>query len=145
MGTAPIINANSFNYVIATAYYSLDETWTDLVRQNYGGNITWLPKEAIETDCLVLPVSLKTVEKEAFKGGNFTYVKMPEGLTMIDSRAFADCINLRFIEIPVSTTSIAADAFDGVNSLTILGKQGSYAQIYAESQGYMFRSVSEIQ
>ena len=143
-GCAPAINSNSFSSIIASAYYSSDETWTDLVKQNYGGIITWLPMESIEMDSLVLPTSLKTVGEEAFMGGNFTYVKMPEGATRIDSRAFAYCMNMRFIEIPTSTTSIATDAFDGVNGLTIIGKTGSYAQTYAETNGLIFSSSGEM-
>ena len=100
--------------------------------------------ESIEMDSLVLPTSLKTVGEEAFMGGNFTYVKMPEGATRIDSRAFAYCMNMRFIEIPTSTTSIATDAFDGVNGLTIIGKTGSYAQTYAETNGLIFSSSGEM-
>ena len=43
-GNAPIIGYSAFLYVTATAYYPAnDPTWTEDVRQNYGGEITWVP------------------------------------------------------------------------------------------------------
>ena len=86
----------------------------------------------------ILPASLTTIEAEAFAGGAFSYVKLPEGATTIGSRAFADCPSLRYIYIPEATTGIAADAFSGVSGLTILGKSGSYAEFYAQRNGYAF-------
>ena len=53
-------------------------------------------------------------------------------------RAFADCGNLRDIYIPESTVKIAEDAFEGVSGLTIHGKEGSYAEFYAEKHHYAF-------
>ncbi|MDO5137436.1 MAG: leucine-rich repeat protein [Oscillospiraceae bacterium] len=42
-GNAPTIASDTFNNVTATAYYPAnDPTWTEDVRQNYGGNITWV-------------------------------------------------------------------------------------------------------
>ena len=46
-GPAPSIGANAFQNVTATAYYPAnDPSWTEEVRQNYGGTITWVPYEA---------------------------------------------------------------------------------------------------
>ncbi len=43
-GDAPSIGERSFNGVTTTAYYPANNaTWTDAVKQNYGGNITWKP------------------------------------------------------------------------------------------------------
>lgn len=49
-GHAPVMSADKygefliFGGITATAYYpENDETWTDDVLQNYGGNITWVP------------------------------------------------------------------------------------------------------
>ena len=41
-GSAPTFGNNVFGGVTAAAYYYPDETWTEDVRQNYGGNITWV-------------------------------------------------------------------------------------------------------
>ena len=41
-GSAPTIGESAFGSVTATAYYPApDSTWTEEVRQNYGGTITW--------------------------------------------------------------------------------------------------------
>lgn len=45
-GDAPFFWDDSFSSVTANAYYPAgNDTWTDEVRQNYGGNITWIPYE----------------------------------------------------------------------------------------------------
>ena len=42
LGSAPTFENDVFSNVTATAYYPAeDETWTESVRQNYGGTITW--------------------------------------------------------------------------------------------------------
>ena len=87
---------------------------------------------------LVLPASLTEIEKEAFAGGAFTYVKLPENLEWIDSRAFANCPNLAYIYISDFTMDIAYDAFYGDSGLTILGSDGSYAEDYAADHHYSF-------
>ena len=46
-GDAPSIGESCFTGVTATAYYPADnDTWTETVLQNYGGNITWIVKGA---------------------------------------------------------------------------------------------------
>ena len=94
--------------------------------------------EKLEPD-LVLPRALTVIEEEAFEGGVFTYVKLPENTTTIRSKAFANCRNLKHIYIPETTTIIASDAFSGVdNLLTIHGVKGSYAEFYAGKYGFQF-------
>lgn len=96
--------------------------------------------EDIQGDMAVLPQAMKIIEEEAFMNTSFYYVVLPESATTIESKAFANCGNLKYIYIPESTKNIASDAFQNVTSLTIYGKFGSYAQTYAEQHGYTFRS-----
>jgi hypothetical protein len=43
MGNAPAFDPQTFYNVAATAFYPMDNTtWTEDVRQNYGGTITWM-------------------------------------------------------------------------------------------------------
>ena len=87
----------------------------------------------------VLPADLQEIGEQAFSGCDFKYVVIPEGTTAIKSRAFSDCANLRIISIPESVTSIASDAFSGVpDGLMIEGTEGSYAEYYAERNGFTF-------
>jgi hypothetical protein len=92
---------------------------------------------------MILPSSLDTIGEEAFAGGAFKYVRLPEGATAIGKRAFADCPNLRDIYIPESTVSIMYDSFEGVSELTIHGKEGSYAEFYAINCGYHFLAETD--
>ena len=90
---------------------------------------------------LVLPAKLRSIEKEAFSGGAFTYVKLPDNAVSIGSRAFANCPNLAYVYIPQAIENISADAFSGLAGLTILGKEGSYAETYAQQNGITFMPV----
>ena len=71
---------------------------------------------------LKLPAMLRTIDVEAFRGGTFQYVIVPEGCATIGSRAFADCVNLFYIRIPSTVKTIAQDAFDGCNAGLIIDK-----------------------
>ena len=87
---------------------------------------------------VILPENLTEIEDEAFIGTAISYVRLPEGITRIGSRAFADCPNLHRIYIPESCTSIAADVFTPGIDLTIYGQDGSYAEFYAGRHGFDF-------
>lgn len=87
---------------------------------------------------VILPENLTEIEDEAFIGTAISYVRLPEGITRIGSRAFADCPNLHRIYIPESCTSIAADVFTPGIDLTIYGQDGSYAEFYAGNHGFDF-------
>lgn len=86
----------------------------------------------------ILPASLTAIESEAFEGGAFAYARLPDGVTQIERRAFADCPNLLDVDIPSSATSIDPQAFAGVSNLTIHGAEGSYAEFYASKYGFAF-------
>ena len=85
---------------------------------------------------LILPTSLTSIEEEAFSGGVFTYAVLPDGVSNISSKAFADCPNLKHIEIPADEITIAKDAFSGVTGLTIHCHADSDAYWYAQRYGY---------
>ena len=91
---------------------------------------------------MVLPAELTSISSEAFAGGGFTYIKLPDKCITIGPRAFADCPNLMYVEIPNEKVEIASSAFAGVNGLTILGVSGSTAEAYAAAHGYTFIAVS---
>lgn len=79
-----------------------------------------------------LPSDLKTIEAEAFEGDKaIEKVVLPDGVTTIGSRAFADS-SLESINLPRSLTSIAADAFEESPNVVANVKSGSYAMTYCE-------------
>ena len=86
----------------------------------------------------VLPASLHTVESEAFTGGAFTYVLIPETVAHIDSAAFAFCPKLAYAQFAGADTEIDASAFDGVTGLTIIAPGGSTAEAFASAHGFDF-------
>lgn len=87
---------------------------------------------------LVLPASLHTVESEAFTGGAFTYVLIPETVTRIDGGAFASCPKLAYAQFAGADTVIDPAAFDGVTGLTIIAPGGSTAETFAAAHGFDF-------
>ena len=60
-------------------------------------------------DILLMPQSYP----EAFEGLPMDAVIVPDGCTIISSRAFADCENLIYARIPADASDIADDAFEG--------------------------------
>ena len=80
-----------------------------------------------EVNSCNLPAGLKVIEEEGFAGIDAVIVRIPDGCTEIQSKAFLNCANLRRIYIPASTTKIALDAFDGCVNLRIYAPEGSVA------------------
>ena len=68
-------------------------------------------------DVMWLPSDLTRIGEEAFSGLSCEAVIIPEGCTSIESKAFANCARLVYVYVPETVTSIAADAFDGSNSV----------------------------
>ena len=118
--------------------YYFDESSTDPIYLQYDIGLTLITSH---TPDLILPTSLTTIEAEAFTGGAFTYVILPDGAEAVGRRAFADCPKLAYIYIPASVKSIDANAFDGVASLTIFGIPGSEASEYAGLHGFAFKAL----
>ena len=84
------------------------------------------------SEIIALPASLKTIEEEAFAGGTFVCVVLPDGCEAIGAGAFKDCAQLRFIEIPESVTTIDESAFTGCSDLIIVTVSGSEALCFAQ-------------
>lgn len=86
---------------------------------------------------LTIPDLITVISEEAYSGNNAEVVICPSACTTIESRAFADCPNLRTVVISAATTSIASNAFAGSDSdLTIQTPEGSYAETWATGKGY---------
>ena len=72
---------------------------------------------------LRLPANLAEIEAEAFAGTDCEEVIIPEGCRRIGSRAFAGCSKLVCVRIPKSVTSIAEDAFEGCEGVTLVRRK----------------------
>lgn len=96
-------------------------------------------KPAFGAPDFIPPQALKTVGEEAFAGIAATVIRLPQGVTEISSRAFADCAHLLQIYIPADCETIDAHAFDGCSAaLQIFAPEGSAAQRFAQSAGFQF-------
>ena len=137
-GDAPQIGT-SFTGVTADAYYVQSRVgWFEEMLQGYGGNLKWI---ALGEPLSItrLPANMDIIGKEAFIGTGLQMVIVPDGASVIQIRAFADCQKLRQIYIPSSVYAIARSAFSGCDSnMAIVGKSGSAAESYARANGFRF-------
>ncbi len=120
------------------AIYYYDESSTDPAYLQYDIGTTLITSH---TPDLILPSFLTTIEDEAFAGGAFKYVMLPDGVKTIGWHAFVDCPNLLYIYIPEGIESIDAHAFDGADRLTIISTPGSEAESYARLHGFAFKAA----
>ena len=95
-----------------------------------------------EDNTVTLPASLKTVEEAAFEGNTaMETLVIPASVEEINSRAFADCSNLKKVTIEGTQVAIAADAFDG-SFVTFEVYSGSSAESFALSHGIPVTLIS---
>ena len=82
---------------------------------------------------LTLPGSLTEIGDEAFAGIASKKVVLSDGTAVIGARAFADCPDLRFLEIPKSVTSISDDALAGCSDVIIVCSAAAPASDWARN------------
>ncbi len=140
-GKAPEVGENIFWCCYnANVYYPDDPSWTEEVRQNYGGTITWIPESegGFVTGALTWTLSEEGVLTISGKGKMEDFdswgpdahrppwnddkeivknVVIEDGVTSIGNNAFYWCTSLTEISIPASVTSIGDYAFDNCTSL----------------------------
>lgn len=123
--------------VLRNVYFGgVQQQWNAISISSGNEQLTTATLHCIEPD-FILPASLVVIKSEAFAGGAFTYVKLPEWCTSIGWHAFAECPNLKYISIP-DGCAIDPEAFSGVSGLTILGESGGSVQTWAGEHGYTF-------
>ena len=151
-GLTSIIIPNSVTSIERSAFFYCDgltdvyysgtkEQWNQISFGNNNDNLTSATIHYRVSPDLILPADLITIEQEAFAGGAFTYAKLSDNTVSIAQRAFADCPNLIYIYIPEATTSIDPNAFGDLSTLTVFGKTGSTAEIFAQTHGFTFVAV----
>ena len=94
----------------------------------------------VSTELLyTLPDNLYSIGPEAFSSLPVVSIVCPPALERIEEDAFSYCENLVEILIPENVKYIDSTAFTGCsNNLTIRGKEGSYAQKFAEEHNIEF-------
>ena len=134
-GSAPSFKTYTFYGVTGNCYYPASNTsWTDEVKQNYGGKITWVPVHTIVAEGTCgdnLTWTLDETGKLTISGtGPMTSspwtsthseairsVVIESGVTSIAEKAFSGCANLQSVTLPVGLTKIDNYAFEGCSSL----------------------------
>ena len=97
---------------------------------------TWQAAQQSGLKVMKLPAGLKTIQQEAFQGSPAECFVLPDGCLVIGERAFADCKELKLVEIPSSVVAIAENAFEGCGEgLVIVTPKGSAAERFAQTHG----------
>ncbi len=147
VGLSPFSGCSNLQYV------TIDEGATILPSFAYRSSLK----------AIVLPLSITTIEESQFSGcsglesveikgavktiGEMAFygcsllkeVILPETVETIEEYAFSSCTTLEEITIPASVTNIAANAFEECTALkTIKGTKGSYAETFANNNGFTF-------
>ncbi len=140
-GDPPVIAADAFANVIATAYYPKnDPAWSTDIRQNYGGALTW---EADQVEAVgsgtcgegvywlldsdgALTIS-GSGNMQDFSGSNqapwyadrdlITMVSILDAVTSIGAEAFVQCAALKEVTIGQGVKTIGEAAFSGCSAL----------------------------
>lgn len=93
---------------------------------------------------VVLSDKFHTIGRMVFTGRKIGEVVIPDTVTFIDWRAFFNCVDMHWVNIPESVTKIEAQAFgyllDGskIEGFKIFGVKGSEAERYARENGFEF-------
>lgn len=114
------------------------------VKSYTGGNRDIRLPETMYSDmsCEIEDVCL--IMKEAFAGTDVERVVLPQSISFICERAFADCTSLREIAILYKGVDIHPLAFEGCSEdLIIYGYRGSEAEEAAEILGCYFEAIDE--
>ena len=91
---------------------------------------------------LQLPAGLTCIEAEAFAGTGAEKIIVPRGVTRIENRAFADCPNLKLLELPEGIT-FEGKPLEGTRPVFVYGAPGSYLEAYAEEvEGLYFIPIT---
>ena len=100
------------------------------------GLLLTLPGTAYADSVLELPASVKLIEDGAFYGDRaLGTVVLPDGITEIRSRAFADS-SVREMNLPASLNFIADDAFDASSNVAFTASADSYGYSWAKTHGF---------
>ena len=88
-----------------------------------------------------LGTGLTTIPQYAFANcGKIEEITLPYRMTKIDQYAFNADTSLTKIMIPRNVSSIATNAFSYPDKMTIYGVTGTYAETFANTNGYSFVS-----
>ena len=98
----------------------------------------WMPIVKLQ-----LPAGTTRIEAHAFDHIGAYIIEIPDGCTSIGDGAFANNAELVQIYIPASVTSIAFDAFEGCEKITIYAPENSRAISMAKTLNLKYEIITE--
>ena len=99
---------------------------------NRGETIVSVGPRSAAATIFSLPAGLTEIEEEAFAGIAAEKIIVPQGVTRIGDRAFADCPNLKELELPEGIT-FEGEPLYGSGPVFVYGPAGSWLEAYAEA------------
>lgn len=130
----------SFKYVDNTEF----DDYGRLTKMRFiGSNVPMNAFRYMPIEYAELTDSVTSIGDYAFQNCDIKSINIPNGITMIGTGVFNNCLSLTSIEIPNSVTSIGSNAFAGCSSLTSLNIPNGVTSIgnYAISRCYNLRSI----
>ncbi len=94
-------------------------------------------------ETMKLPFYLTEIDSEAFAGTAARKIVVSNRTAAIGARAFADCPNLRLLEIPGSVETISDDMLSGSSDVIIVCPLFSEADMWARERGYYITYSSD--
>ena len=85
---------------------------------------------------VALPDNLLIVEEEAFANARTQKIIVPSRVKTIKDHAFLNCRNLIYLELLNGNTSIADNALEGCDSVTVICPANSSVENWAKEKGY---------
>lgn len=164
LGNAPVASNNLFGHITVTVYYPENNpSWTETVRQNYGGTVTWVPYESdLEVNEVIasgtcgesvswelantwtLTVSGEgpmQFDSEDAPWQDYTsrieHIIIEPGVTSVAKNAFRGCAVTKSISIADTVVSLEDYAFSGCGDVTELVIPASVRQIGRSAVGEM--------
>ncbi len=110
------------------AEWAKNNGWSNKIR--YLGGVT-----DSDAPVIAIPKAVTEIAEETYINTAVEVIRLPETCTKINARAFANCAQLRIVEIPASAVDIADDAFADSPNVVIVTHEGSAAQQYARVHG----------
>ena len=92
-----------------------------------------LPEEVLR-----IPENTIDVDAQAFENVGAQMIVLSEGVLNIGEKAFANNAQLCLINLPDSIQTIAENAFEGTEAVTILCRAGSVAESFAQTKGVAY-------
>ncbi len=84
---------------------------------------------------------LKVIGEESFRENNSIHKALiPDGVEVIEDKAFYYCMNLQYVYIPESVTEIGLNSFMGNgDNFTVYGEKNSYAEEFCKKHSIQFK------